>query len=150
MSRMTAMDDLLSASVAAERGRMILVGVLALLALFLSAVGLSGILAFAVAQRTQEIGIRVALGASPRDVIALVATQGLRLVCIGTVLGLLGGWVLTRFLDGLLYGVSPTDTLTFLLSALVLTGTAAVAAAVPARRAIRLDPTRAIGGEGSA
>jgi macrolide transport system ATP-binding/permease protein len=117
-----------------------LVGLSGSLALLLAAIGLYGVLSYAVSLRTREIGVRVALGAQRRDVASLVVGRGLRLVCLGTALGLALAFVLTRFLSFLLYGVSALDPLTFAGVPALLLGVALVAAWEPARRALRIDP----------
>jgi len=114
------------------------------IALFLSMIGLYGALAFAVSQRTREIGVRMALGAQPADVLKLVVGQGLRLVFAGVMIGLLATLAATRLMKSLLYGVSATDPLTFVVIALLLTAVALVACWIPARRATKVDPLMAI------
>jgi len=103
-----------------------------------------GIMSYAVKRRTREIGIRMALGARPNDVLSLVVGQGMRLALVGLVLGILGALLATRLLTRLLYGVSPTDPATFTSIAILIAGVAFVASWLPARRAVRTDPTLAL------
>jgi putative ABC transport system permease protein len=127
-------------SVAQPRFTMLLLGVFGAVALVLAAVGVYGVLSFAVAQRTRELGIRVALGARRADIVRLVLRHGLGLAGAGVALGVAGALGATRALSALLYGVSPTDPLTFGVIALVLLGVSAAATLAPARRATRADP----------
>jgi ABC-type antimicrobial peptide transport system permease subunit len=113
-------------------------------AVLLAAVGLYGVLAHAVAQRRGEIGIRVALGATPRQVMRLVFGHGVVLAMVGGAIGLVGAWWATRIVAKLLYGVSRTDPLSFAISAAVLLAAALVACRVPAQRALRVDPVEAL------
>ncbi len=112
--------------------------------LFLSAIGLYGVLAFAVNRRTHEIGIRMALGARPGDVLKLVLRQGMGLALAGTALGLIMAAALTRLLASWLYGIPPRDPATYLLGTLLLLGVAVLACYLPARRATRVDPLVAL------
>jgi predicted permease len=125
----------------------LLLGLFGLLALLLAVVGLYGVIAYSVAQRTQEIGVRMALGARPSDVVGLVLGQGLRLTSIGMAIGALGALGVTRVLGTVLYGVSPTDPLSFAAVAVLLMLVAVAAAYVPARRATRVDPMRTLRAE---
>jgi putative ABC transport system permease protein len=115
-------------------------GIFAALAMVLATMGIYGVISYAVAQRTRELGVRVALGASRGQVVALVVTQGVRLAVIGVTVGLAGALILTRVLSRLLYGVQATDTLTFIAVPLVLGAVAVVATWIPALRAARVDP----------
>jgi len=138
------MEQRLSASFAARRFHMILLGVFAALALVLSLVGIYGVMSYSVAQRTREIGVRMALGAERRHVLRLVLGQGLVLTLIGNAAGLGGAFALTRFMASLLYGVHATDAATFTLVPLLLIGIALVACYIPAHRAAKVDPLVAL------
>jgi putative ABC transport system permease protein len=138
------MTKLVAESVARRRFNMLLTGVFAAVALLLASVGIFGVLNYTVAQRTQEIGLRVALGAQTRDVLRLVLGQGLRLVLFGLALGLAASFALTRVLAGMLFGVTPTDPLTFVAVSLLLASVAMLACYIPARRATKVDPLVAL------
>ena len=142
--QVATMDQLLSASVATQRFNLFLLVLFAALALGLAAVGISGVLAFGVSRRTREIGIRLALGAHPRDVLRLVVGQGMQLVVAGILLGIAGALALTRLMASLLYRVSPTDPATFVVVSVLLALVALIACYVPARRAMRVDPMVAL------
>jgi ABC-type antimicrobial peptide transport system permease subunit len=119
-------------------------GVFALVALLLCAIGIYGITSYAVAQRTREIGIRMALGAQLGDVLKLVLSHGVKLTIMGGVIGLLGAYLVTRAITSVLYGVSATDPLTFILVSLLLVAVALLACYVPARRATKVNPLEAL------
>jgi len=134
------MEKVVSDSVADRRFQMTLLTIFAAMALILSATGVYSVMAYAVARRTREMGIRLALGAPPRDVLRLVVGQGMKLALAGVGIGLAAAFGLTRLMRGLLFGVSALDPLTFVAVALLLTGVALVACCIPARRAMRVDP----------
>jgi putative ABC transport system permease protein len=144
VSEPMSMEAIFSASLGQRRFYMMLLGGFAVLALVLAAVGLYGVISYSVAQRTQEVGIRVALGASAREVVAMVMRQGLRLAAAGLAIGLILSFLLKSVLKGLLVGVSATDPLTLAVTALLLLLVAIIAAYVPARRAARVDPMVAL------
>jgi ABC-type antimicrobial peptide transport system permease subunit len=121
-----------------------LMAVFAVLALIIAAVGLYGVMAYSVAQRTQEIGIRMALGAQARDVVGLVVGQAMRLTLIGSGIGLAAAFALTRGMASQLFGVSTTDPPTYAVVAMILVLSSVLAAWVPAYRATRVDPMRAL------
>jgi putative ABC transport system permease protein len=143
-SSVQTMDARVSASVARPRLQTVVLGAFAGLALLLAAVGIYGVMSHAAQQRTREIGIRMAVGASSRAILALFLRQGIAMVGLGLGLGLLGAAALTRALKTLLFGVSPTDPLVFAAITTLLATVAVLAAWLPARRATRLDPLAAL------
>jgi putative ABC transport system permease protein len=138
------MDELVAANLAQPRFSALLLNWLSGLALLLAAVGIYGVLAYSVAQRTGEFGIRLALGAQGSDILKLVVGQGMRLVAIGLGLGLIASFALTRLLTKLLFGVSPSDPLSFAGIALLWMAVALFACWLPARRATKVDPLVAL------
>jgi predicted permease len=138
------MESIIADSTAERRFAMILLGAFAVMALVLASVGIYGVIAYVVGQRTQEIGIRMALGAQRRDVLGLILWQGTRLALLGVAIGIAGAFALTRLMADLLYGVTATDPLTFAVLALILTLVAMAACYLPARRATRVDPVAAL------
>jgi predicted permease len=141
------LTDVVDVSVAERRFNTVLLGAFAVLALVLAAVGIYGLMAYSVVQRTREIGIRLAIGATPANVLSLVVGQGARVAVAGVVIGLLGCLALTRIVGTLLFDVSPFDPIAFGAAALLLLGVAALASYLPARRAARIDPQSAIRAE---
>jgi putative ABC transport system permease protein len=140
----TTMDQIFANSVAGQRFNALLLGIFASLALVLAMIGVFGVINYSVAQRTHEIGIRLALGAQRRDVFKLVVGEGLILALFGVALGAAGAFGLTRLIASLLFGVSPTDGLTFGLVSMLVTAVALFACYLPARRATRVDPLEAL------
>jgi len=138
------MDQRLYQSLARRRFAMLALGLFAVVAMTLAAVGIYGVMSYMVAQRTREIGIRVALGANTRNVLALVVGQGIKLAAIGLLVGLTTAVAITRVMGSLLFGVTATDPVTFVAIALVLGGVALLACYMPARRAINVDPMTAL------
>jgi ABC-type antimicrobial peptide transport system permease subunit len=134
------MTDVIAASVGRPRFYLTLLAIFAGVALLLSIAGLYGVMSYVVAQRTREIGIRSALGSTPRRTLGLVMRQGMLLVALGVMIGLFGGFALTRLLGSLLYGVSPLDALTWLAVTVTLAAAGAVAILLPARRASVVQP----------
>ncbi len=142
--KIRTMDENIATSVSDSHFRTVLLGIFAASALLLSLIGLYGLIAYSVAQRTSEIGVRLALGAQRNDIFKMVIGQGLKLVLIGVAVGLAGALALSRLLKQFLYGVVPSDPATFIGVAVILTAVAAVACWIPARRATRVDPMVAL------
>jgi putative ABC transport system permease protein len=144
MAKIGTMDQLVADSVARSRFTMLLLSAFAGLALALACIGIYGVMAYSVAQRAREIGIRMALGAQKRDMMRMVIGQGLKVALLGVGAGVAGAFVLTRLLSSLLYGVGPTDPLTLTAVSLVLIGVGLLACYIPARRAMKVDPMVAL------
>jgi len=142
--RVRTMEENMAATVAQPRFRTWLIGIFAAVALVLAGVGVYGVMSYTVTQRTNEIGIRVTLGAQPQDVFRIVVGEGLRLAVLGVSSGIIAALALTRLLRSFLYGVSAYDPLTFGSVALLLTLVAAAACFFPARRATLVDPMIAL------
>lgn len=147
VSGVATMDEIVALRLSRPRFSAALLNWLAVMATLLAAVGIFGVMAFAVAQRTRELGLRVALGAQPADMMKLVLGQGMKMAGPGVLIGVAGAAVLTRWLASLLYGVSATDPLTFIGTAALMTGVALIACYLPARRAARADPMVALRSE---
>jgi putative ABC transport system permease protein len=141
---MQPMSDLVADALVRPRFLSMLLAAFSAIALLLAAVGIYGMMSYSVAQRTQEIGIRMALGARRPDVIRLVLGQGLMLLGVGTIIGLVGAFALTRFIASLLYEVAPTDLLTYAGVVGLLGAVALLASYIPARRAAKVDPMVAL------
>ena len=141
------MEEVIDASVAQRRLTMVLLAAFAVLALVLAAVGIYGVIGYSVSQRTQEIGIRMALGAPRGAVMRMVVGQAMTLAAIGLIAGGIGAWLLTRLMQKLLFGVTPSDPLTFAAVSGILALVAAVAASIPGLRATRVDPVIALRSE---
>jgi len=144
VSDIKTMDEVVSGSIEQQRFNLFLLGLFALVALTLAAVGIYGVMSESVAARTHEIGIRMALGAQGTDVLRMVVRQGMTLAVIGIGTGILGAFWLTQFMSALLYDVSPTDNVTFLLIPFVVALVVLFACVIPARRAMKVDPLIAL------
>lgn len=144
LQRVSTLDTVISNSIRQQRFASVVLSVFAVVALVLALAGLYGVISYSVAQRTRELGIRVALGAQVGDVLKLVLKQGMTFVVLGEVVGILGALALTRLLRGLLFGVTPTDALTFFTVAISLFVVGSLACYVPARRATKVDPLQAL------
>jgi ABC-type antimicrobial peptide transport system permease subunit len=138
------MDERLAAALSSQRFQLILVGCFAFIAVLLAAAGVYGVMSYLVTQRGREIGIRMALGARPEDVLRLVTTESVGLSFIATAAGLAGAWALTRYLKSILYGITPLDALSFGLAPVALWAAVLTATMGPARRASKVDPIRSL------
>lgn len=142
--RVTTMEKMVNDSMVQRRFSMILLAVFALVALILASVGLYGVMSYSVTHRTNEIGIRMALGARVTDVLAMVVAQGMKLSIAGVGIGLAGAFALSRVMRSLLFNVSATDPLIYAVVALMLAGVSLLACYIPARRATKIDPMEAL------
>jgi putative ABC transport system permease protein len=138
------LEEAVGSSFDNRRAVMLLLGAFAVLALFLSAIGIYGVLAYDVSQRTREIGVRSAIGASRGQISSLILTQGLWKGGIGVVIGLAGAWALSSSMSSLLFEVQPTEPIVYVTVSLVLIGVALLASYLPARRASRINPLAAL------
>ena len=144
MWKVRTLEFLLDRSVADKRFVMTLMSSFALLALILTIIGLYGVMSYVVSQRRQEIGLRMALGAQTRDILSMILRQGMRLTLVGSVIGLVGSYAMTRLMKSLVFGMEATDLITFVSVALLLSLVAIIACYIPARRATKVDPMVAL------
>jgi ABC-type antimicrobial peptide transport system permease subunit len=147
LGNMIAMDEMQRGSMARTSFTLVMLGIAAAVALLLGGIGIYGVISYAVGQRTQELGLRIAMGAEPGHVTGMVVRQGLVLALIGVGVGLGAAFGVTRLMEAVLFGVSPVDPLTYSLVALALVGVALLASYFPARRAARVDPMVALRAE---
>jgi len=138
------MEEVLSRSIAQERFNVSLLGLFATIGLILAAIGIYGVMSYAVTQRTHEFGLRIALGAQMKDVLRLVIGNGMTLALIGVAIGLAGSFALTRLMTSLLFGVTPIDAPAFVTVSILLLVVALVACYIPARRAMKVNPLVAL------
>jgi ABC-type antimicrobial peptide transport system permease subunit len=144
VTKIRTMETVVAEGLARENFNTLLLGVFAGIALVLAAIGIYGVMSYAVEARTREIGIRMALGAGRRETLALIVGQGMRLIGLGIALGLAAAFGLTRLMTTLLFGVKPTDPFTFIVVPVVLSSVALLATFIPARRATKVDPVIAL------
>jgi putative ABC transport system permease protein len=138
------MDSVIDKSLAPQRFNLALIALFAVLAIFLAAVGVYGVLSYSISQRTREIGVRIALGAQRGGVLRMAVGEGMKLALLGTAVGMVGGFLLTRFMNSLLFGVTAHDPLTFAAVGVVVALVSFTACYIPARRAMRVDPIVAL------
>jgi ABC-type antimicrobial peptide transport system permease subunit len=144
VSDIRLLDEIVSRDTARERFNLSLLGSMAGLALLLAAIGIYGVISYSVSQRTHEIGIRMALGATAGEMLRLIVRQGITVAGVGVVIGLIGSAILARLITTLLFGVKPFDPLVYGAVTVVLLAVAALASWIPARRAMRIDPVIAL------
>jgi ABC-type antimicrobial peptide transport system permease subunit len=144
VAQIRTMEQVLAEGISRQNFNMLLLSIFAAIALLLAAIGIYGIMAYSVEQRTQELGIRMALGASRKSMLVLIVKQGMKLASIGVLAGLAVSYGLTRLLSSLLYGVKASDPITFSAVAVVLTLVALFATYIPARQAMKVDPVIAL------
>jgi putative ABC transport system permease protein len=144
ISNLKTMDQVISEVMVQPQFNTLMLGIFSGIAMLLALAGIYGVMAYSVAQRAHEIGIRMALGARPRDVLKMIVVQGARLTAAGIIIGVWGALAATRGLSSLLFGVSPTDPLTFTAIALLLAIVSLIASYIPARRATKVDPMVAL------
>jgi ABC-type antimicrobial peptide transport system permease subunit len=144
IARVQTFDQIIERSLSGRRFNTLLLSAFAAVALLLAMAGIYGVLAYAVARRTAEIGVRVALGATPQNILRLIVGQGMRPILLGIAAGLAGAFWLSRFVAGLLFGIEAADPLTFAGVAAIVTLTALAACCVPALRALRINPVTAL------
>ncbi len=144
ITQIKTMEEQIAEHHAAPKSQSLLLAIFGALGLILAIIGVYGVMSYVVTQQTREIGIRIALGAEPQKILRMVITRGVKLALIGVVIGLVASFALTRFLSSLLYETSPTDPLTFSAVAIALIAVAVAASATPARRAMQIDPIRAL------
>jgi putative ABC transport system permease protein len=144
ISKLTTIDELIAQAVAPRRFKMLLLGLFAFLALVLAAVGIYGVMSYSVEQRTHEIGVRTALGATRTDILGLIVGQGFRLTVFGILAGIAGALALSRFMANMLFGVTERDPFTFVAVPLLLSAVALFACYIPGRRAAKVDPMVAL------
>jgi ABC-type antimicrobial peptide transport system permease subunit len=144
ITRIRSIEEILGDSMAARRFNTWIVGLFAATALLLAAIGTYGVMAFSVTTRTRELGVRAALGATPRDLIAMVLRQGLLLTLLASAIGLTAAFALARFMAAMLFNVAPTDPLTFVVVGGLLAAVAMAATFLPARRAMTVNPVTAL------
>ena len=142
------LEDAVASTVAPRRTNTLLIATFGVLAVILAALGVYAVISYGVAQRTREIGIRMALGAQVSDVLRMVVREGLLLAVVGVAIGLGAAWALSRLMESLLFGISARDPFTFIASPVVLLALALIATLIPARAATRVDPAKAVREEG--
>jgi ABC-type antimicrobial peptide transport system permease subunit len=147
VARIRTLESANAETLVRERISMNLLGVFAVIALILASVGIYGLMSHSVEQRTQELGVRLSLGASPHDILKLILGHAMKLTTLGVLIGVLGGLGLTRLLSSLLFGVNPTDPMTFVVVSLILSAVAFIAAYIPTRRAMAVNPVIALRSE---